>query len=85
MSDLADQVELIVNQAHSAIERLKDPTIGSKTQMTAEQRNEAREQAAEDLGVIIDSLEALLTYYINFPLVQSIAAKHIHDESTTKP
>lgn len=56
--DFDARIELLVNLAHNLAELLKDPTLGGKKEMTAEQRNLARESAYTNLLTTIDGLES---------------------------
>lgn len=70
-----DKIELIVAICHKCADMLKDPTCGGKSEMSADARNNAREDAHDDLLTAIDALAACAQYHTEFYNVLNIASK----------
>ena len=69
-----DKIDLIVGVCHKCADIMKDPK-GNKTDMSAEARNAAREEAYDDLLIAIDALAACAHYHNGFFDVLNIASK----------
>jgi len=71
-----DKIALIVDTCHKCADVLKDPTVGGTVELTAEKRNEAREEAYEELITCIDVLAAAAEYHNGFFDILNIANKY---------
>lgn len=71
-----DKITLIVETCHKCASVLKDPTVGGSIEMTAEKRNEAREEAYDEITTCIDVLAAAIEYHNGFFDVVNIANKY---------
>jgi len=71
-----DKIALIVDTCHKCAGVLKDPTQYAGKEMTAEKRNETREEAYEELITCIDVLAAAVEYHNGFFDVLNIANKY---------
>lgn len=86
--DISNTVDTLVECAHKTIEVLKDPTSAGKVQLSADERNTAREEAADNLSLCIDAMESLIKYFLASGEVKAtmanIAAKYIDAHEPSK-
>jgi hypothetical protein len=74
-SDSKSKMDLLTTVAHKCADLLKDPTLGGKKDLSAEDRTIAREEAYEHLIYCLDCFTEFVSFHEDYYEIFNIAKK----------